>query len=684
MTGSGPTPPAAVESRRRWVRLGTAVAVGAAALAGIYYYLFFLRSPERPSVLFAHGDKILNLQLVVADEPDNPKWKLKLANAYLVDGHYLSAVAVLKAALRQGADEEAARRLLGTAYRNLAQYQLAIPEARRVQELSPHTLGPRLALAHLYLDLGQKDKARQVLDSIPTDEQGRPLIGKQPPAERAEKYRSDQMQIKMLEMTDPAAMEDDPAMQREALALAYGEAEDWERSLWLAERSVKYEPARFGGYVSAGQALMALGRAGEAVRFFKPVPVNGSFRYLTALALRARNRPGDADAAEAELQEAVRLDPTLGRAWWDLAQIHQRRDEWLEAAEGYAKANQYGVERPRTLKLAVEASRKAGRADFAEQLLGAYYQQSGQPKKALQFYRRRLQEHPDAELAYRQVAGALRALGRDSERLETLTTAHQKFPQAAAVTVALAQAYADANDSQASLVLLRKATAGSDQPDPQVLSALAAAANGAGRFTEAEQAYRRLIERQGSGIAPRMALARLLMEQRQDPGKLQEAIQLLEGAVPEARLSASLFRQLGLAYSYAGRQQEAIWSLRHAIDLEPGQGESYQSLGDLDRKVGNDEEAKWMYDLAKRYRQFLRQMEVLKGRARRQPPDVEAIRRLAEFYFAARSPMEALAEYQRLLSISPKDAPARRRLATLYGQLGRKVDQAEMLTANRP
>jgi Flp pilus assembly protein TadD len=196
---------------------------------------------------------------------------------------------------------------------------------------------------------------------------------------------------------------------------------------------------------------------------------------------------------------------------------------------------------------------------------------------------------------------------------------------------------------------------------------------------EAEALYRRLLPLTPGIAGPRRALAKLLLDRRDDAKKLAEGIRLLEECVPLAREEAGLFHQLGIAYSHAGRTQEAIWSLRHAIDLSPGDGITYQPLGSLLQKAGRKEEGAEMLRLAERYREFRRVQSVLKLRAARTPADPVAIRALGEFYDRAQAYGQAELEYQRLLQLSPRDARVRQRLSEIYGMLGRTLDQNDLM-----
>jgi tetratricopeptide (TPR) repeat protein len=652
-------------------------------LAAGYYYWFFARSPEKPSVLFASGPRILDLQLVARDEPRNPTWKMALAEIYTRDGHFLTAVDSLKTALRQGAPEEPARRRLRTCYSQLEQHQLALNEALRLRALQPRSFRTLLMLADVYLALGKTEKAREIVRLIPVDDQGRPTVDLEPVAAREQKYASNPGRNPRGESADYDSLEDDPGVEREALAAASGRVGDWERSLSLAKQAMGHRPQQFSGSLLAGQALVALGRAAEAVPYFKPGAASGEFRYQTALCLRARNHPGDAEAAIRELQAAVRLEPALGRAWWELGQFYSSQRQWAPATEAFVNANQFGVESPRALRLASDTAVKAGNADLQEQLLGSYYQLSGQPEAALRIYQKRLRDHPDQELPYRQVAGALGALGKTQERLAVLRRGLERFPNSAELVVAAAKTCNELSNTGQSLELLHKAAAGPLADSVEVMSLLASATNSIGQVDEAVKIYRTLLPKTRDIVGVRFALAQLLLEKREEKSRLMEAIRLLEECVVVDRSYVPAYRQLGLAYGYAERRQEAVWALRHAVDLSPGEGVTYQPLAEALRRAGNLEEAAWMRDMVRKYQAYEQTLETLKAHLKRRSASVEDYRALANFYMRAEAYPQAEKEYRRLLERKPDDQQARTRLAEIYGILGRDLDRNEMLAALR-
>lgn len=77
-----------------------------------------------------------------------------------------------------------------------------------------------------------------------------------------------------------------------------------------------------------------------------------------------------------------------------------------------------------------------------------------------------------------------------------------------------------------------------------------------------------------------------------------------------------------------------------------------------------------MLKMFRRYREFYQAWETVRARAHRDPNDVDAQRRLAQFYERAGAPLDALQSYVRVLELQPNDARARQKVTQLSQQLG--------------
>lgn len=140
------------------------------------------------------------------------------------------------------------------------------------------------------------------------------------------------------------------------------------------------------------------------------------------------------------------------------------------------------------------------------------------------------------------------------------------------------------------------------------------------------------------------------------------------------------FVALGHAYEAASRAEEALLTLRHAIDIAPGSGAVYLDVGRLARRLGRAEESREMLALHRRYRQAQRDLESLRATIAARPNDPAVRLTLAEYYLAARDNARAAGEFERALALGAQTLPAetrhsaRRKLALAYERLARRED----------
>jgi tetratricopeptide (TPR) repeat protein len=198
----------------------------------------------------------------------------------------------------------------------------------------------------------------------------------------------------------------------------------------------------------------------------------------------------------------------------------------------------------------------------------------------------------------------------------------------------------------------------------------------------AEAYYRKCVQLAPSSDRYRVHLAEFLLDRRNRPEKLREAVQLLEETVKLGSEDAAAFFRLGIAYRHSGRTQEAIWSLRHAIDLEPGDGRSYQPLGEVLLAAGRRQEGQEALALFKRYREFDQALETLRVRVKRNPRDLESLRRLAALYERSGALHDAVSACSQILTVTPTDARARRRLEALRQRLGEEEESGSSRPAD--
>ncbi len=114
------------------------------------------------------------------------------------------------------------------------------------------------------------------------------------------------------------------------------------------------------------------------------------------------------------------------------------------------------------------------------------------------------------------------------------------------------------------------------------------------RLDEAEQMYRRALLSQPNSPEPYCNLGLLLAEQ----GQLDEAIRLYQRGLVLAPNMAAMHFNLGNAYSLQGDYQSACQAYHAAIQIEPNLVRAYCNLGNMLRQLGSPQEVLMVYEKA--------------------------------------------------------------------------------------
>jgi predicted O-linked N-acetylglucosamine transferase (SPINDLY family) len=160
----------------------------------------------------------------------------------------------------------------------------------------------------------------------------------------------------------------------------------------------------------------------------------------------------------------------------------------------------------------------------------------------------------------------------------------------------------------------------------------------AGRWTEAEQVCREILERDNDDPEALHLLGTLAGQQ----GRLEQAVDWISRAIALRPDVAEYHNNLGLSLRALGRGEEAILACRRAIALKPDFAKAYLSLGVLLAEKGAIVEA----------------IDVFQQATRRAPGDPEAWFNLGVASGSAGKVAESIAAYQRAVRIRPEFLPA--------------------------
>jgi tetratricopeptide (TPR) repeat protein len=330
---------------------------------------------------------------------------------------------------------------------------------------------------------------------------------------------------------------------------------------------------------------------------------------------------GDIGNVKRSLRVAARRFPLDGRLHADLAQdlLHVKQYD-LALAEALRVEDNGALDGRANVNLAVLENQLGAFRDAAR-LASAVEEQSGLPEKV------RASGAAIAGLSYE-------SLGQAREAVQHLSLAIRLDPHQEQPYLALARIYAQRQDPGGALrVLNQRRTLAGESPDvllalgdsllalehyqegiqiltgliqnsPNQLEAypkLAAAYRNAGDPQRATETLRQLARRKPDDLALHVVIAQSLLDEEQVdyPGVLEE-LAIAGDALPE---DYDVHYLRGKVFLATGRYEDAVTSLRRAVELRPTEPGAYYQLGMAYRKAGQP-------DLA---REQFEKLEFLKG-----------------------------------------------------------------------
>ena len=622
------------------------------------------RNAAPVSAVIPSTPHLQELRALTASNPNDKDLHLALGYAYLDLQHYGSARAEFDAALRLGADEWKARTGRTRANLALERSDLADVDLQRLIQLRPRVLETYLTLEEVRQHADDWPGAHKILDQIPARPDGLPDV------------------------------EADPFLAADLLATAYSHLDDWTRTLALVNACLKQQPGNIGSRVMLGKALHATGKKVEAIPYLtegiKAAPKNAELYYLLGTAYQTRNQKDDSDRALYCFQTTVQLDDKHGAATLALAKECDRRAPTAApadrdklkgvAAYAYVRAAKLGMEGHKPFLRSGDLMLELGNREEGWYRRGLYYENTGHPELAVIEYEKLTHLHDCCRSGYIHLARVYGAMHQPAKALDFLLKAQQLEPaKAAQLKWSVIQAYGQMPDGTPRLKMLKDIAAEKSSDSEEAAFQLADIAEKEGKYPEAMEWLQRCIEMRPEDGIYRWHLGKILLEHREDPANLKAAIRHLEVAVRTAPDEYNAFYYLGLADTYSGNYDDAVLALRHIIDIQPENGEGYQTLAQALTKAGRKDEAKDALVMFRQFEDFQQARETLAARCKRNPKDPEAQRRMAEFHMRAHEYTPAVERFQQCLTLQPDNRQARLRIAEALGYLGRREEQKAQL-----
>ena len=384
-------------------------------------------------------------------------------------------------------------------------------------------------------------------------------------------------------------------------------------------------------------------------------------------------------SAEGELKRAVALDPQDPFPHYYLAILYLASSRNAEAVEQLEPSRDLLSNDPENEFLMATACLDIGHNTQALDLIKKLAENSQLSLQqnydlALLLTRKRL--YPEAVLRFEY------ALARQ--------------PQSWEAQYNLALAYLDATHPQKALHLLQPLAA--QKPDnASILSSLGSAYEAADQLPQALAAYKSAVHADPENPDRYLDYTRLLM----DLGRNEEAMKIIEQAIPTTQGTYALDIRLGVLRIKQGRYDDAQAILTQAIDLHPELVVGYVALAQSYLQQGSDDKAlvpllqaraKLPPDAALEYYVGLIQLRLghypdaetaLKNSNRLRPNVLETHNQLGKVYFETSRLPEAQTEFELVLALAPDNSNAHYQLSKIYARLGDTKKAAQMAAETR-
>ena len=600
--------------------------------------------------LFANAASLTNAQSLANALPTDPQAQLTLGQEYLKHKHYLSALATFEQAGRLKADEYKILTGQAKAYIALENTPLALKTMQRMQKLQPRNINTILTLAEVQQHTDDWRGAKQTLDSVPRDADGLPQG------------------------------EGDRIVNTSLLSTAYSHIDAWADAEKLVRTVAKVAPENKDARIMLGKILHATGKYTEAIPYLIEAvdiaPKSDELAYLLGNAFEKRGQKDDDKRALICFQGAVGLNDKHGPAALALARAAEKQKDWKMAAFFFRHAHELGMEGGRGLLHAADNLVKANNVEESWYYRGLYFELFNQPELAIKEYAKLTGTHQYCRSGYLHSARAYSHMKQPEKTLECLKKAQKLNPeQAKELDWSFVSTYGEMKIDKPAVVLLEKMIAENRPDKDEAHFSLAKIATGNGKFDEGLKQMEQCVALKPKDAGYRRELGKLYLDRRGDKAALKKAIEQLETAVRLMPEDVGALFELGRAYSYVERWEDAVLTLRHTVDLNPEQGNSYQVLGQALIKIGRKEEGAAMLALFRRYQEFQGTRERLSARCKRAPKDFEAHRQMANFHMTAHEYPAAITYFSRCLELQPNNTQVRRNLIIAQGLMGQRENQ---------
>ncbi len=473
------------------------------------------------------------------------------------------------------------------------------------------------------------------------------------------------------------------------LGMAFFINKDMEHALVMFDKAIAHSES--GGaaivradavYFQRSYVLYTMGRLDESVADLRRVltlkPDSYEAHYNLAIALAEVCTPArQLDAAIAEAEAAVRLQPDVADAHMLLGDLYRQRGAYEDALAQFQRAAELAPDRPEPYELLSSVQSALGLTADAEKSrrTALALRQKAVGDKAV-----------DAFQAHLGLADAYVAAGEYDKAIAEYQAASTLKPDDYRVHWGLGNAYYwSGKADQAEAEYKAWATGWPKDANAHLLLGLF--------YMEHAKTQEAIAElKQAAALAPCDPSAHLLLASiyfgQEDYGSAIHALEQARRIEPQ---DASTLYMLGNLYYLQGDLEDALQRLQDAVALKPDLAEAHYSLGLVYSDMGEDERSASEHALAVRYapddaayhtalgnaywrlQDWDKAAEAYRSAlALEDNPDVRVY--LGEVYAEQKQYDAAIAEYQKALAANPQSALAYAALGDAYVQMGRLRD----------
>jgi tetratricopeptide (TPR) repeat protein len=544
----------------------------------------------------------------------------ELAAVYLRQNKVQEAIASAEQALKISPDNREANRVLGIINAAMAEGRRGGENAKKAvgyleqsiagqgSEADPNV---RATLSRLYVSSGEYDKAIPLLTTLVNEQPG----WQDGPVLLAEAYSAAGRSAEAIAWLEEHTA-DDPRLLP-TLGDFYERERRWTEAASTYARALERAPrntelrARYASALINAGGRDNLTKARDVLNELVAARPNDSARILYLLSQTER-RLGNSKAAEATARRVIAQNSKSPWGYYALAEALESRRDYQAVVDELAP-----------IVAGVRSKSTDGSFDVGLLLphLGFAYQELGQNDKAIATFEdaRKLSPKDPAVAAYlaeanivakkyaaaievtqaaladspgdtrltRLQAQALRHSGKADQGISLLEDSLKNHADDPSAYIALAQMYGDVDRGPQAVKVLQDAQA-KFPVDNSIIFELGATFDRQKRFSEAESAFKELIERDPQNSAALNYLGYMLAERGE---RLDESVDYVKKALEIEPDNGSYLDSLGWAYYKADKLDLAEGNLKRAADQLKTNSVVQDHYGDVLLKLGRFEEA---------------------------------------------------------------------------------------------